>query len=116
MDYTIDEYKAIAIGRYGVSVEETKTMTLYEFGLYGLAYQVKKQDMRSDASYQAWQNQNVQSTKGKGKNVRSAYKKFNDFYDTEKDFESIFVTETQENKRRLSMAERNRRLNKNRGE
>lgn len=91
-------------------------MTPYEFGLYGLAYQVKKQDMRSNASYQSWQNQNVQATKGKGKNTRSAYKNFNDFYDAEKDFESIFVTEPQEKKRRLSMAERNRRLNKNRGE
>ena len=90
-------------------------MTLYEFGLYGLAYQVKKQDIRSNASYQSWQNQNVQATKGKGKNARSAYKKFSEFYDAEKDFESIFVTEIQEKKRRLSMAERNRRLNKKRG-
>ena len=97
-------------------MEETKAMTLHEFGLYGLAYQVKKQDMRLDASYQAWQNQNVQATKGKGKNAKSVYKSFNDFYDADKNFESIFVTKTQEKKRRLSMAERNRRLNKNRGE
>ena len=98
-----------------MSVEETKTMTMYEFGLYGLAYQIKKQDKRQDASYQSWQNQNVQATKGKGNNVRSAFRSFNDFYDAGRDFESI-MTGSSPQKRPVTIAELKKRQNENRGE
>lgn len=41
----------------------------------------------------AWFNQTVQATKGKGKNTRSIYKKFKDFYDWEKEIFNVFNPE-----------------------
>ena len=38
----------------------------------------------------AWFNQTVQATKGKGKNTRSIYKNFEDFYDWEQEIENVF--------------------------
>lgn len=51
-----------------------------------MAHQVKQQGDQLNASYQAWQNQTAQATKGSGKNIRSAYNSFRDFYDQEKEF------------------------------
>ena len=75
-----------------------------------MAHQVKQQGDQLTASYQAWQNQTAQATKGSGKNIRSAYNSFRDFYDQEKEFRNIFVPHSNK-KRRLSMAEMNRRIN-----
>lgn len=41
----------------------------------------------------AWFNQTVQATKGKGKNTRSIYKKFEDFYDWEQEIFNVFNPE-----------------------
>jgi hypothetical protein len=83
---------------------------MYEFRLLSIAYQVKLHDQQFDSAYQAWMNQQVQATKGSGKNVKSAYKTFDDFFNNKKQFERIFVPE-KDKKRRLTMAEKNRLLN-----
>ena len=38
----------------------------------------------------AWFNQTVQATKGKGRNTRSIYKNFDDFYNWEQEIENVF--------------------------
>lgn len=67
-----------------MSYVEAARTTLVEFEVYNTAYAIKQEDIRFNAAIQAWYNQTVQATKGKGKSVRSAYRTFNEFYDHEK--------------------------------
>lgn len=48
------------------------------------AHQLREVDKSYEMHLQAWVNQQVKATKGKGKNTKSAYKTFKDFYDYEK--------------------------------
>lgn len=92
---------------------EASRTTLEEFEIYNTAYLIKQEDMRYHSAIQAWFNQTVQATKGKGKSARSAYKTFDDFYNHKDEFDKIFNKEEvkQVNNKRLSLADRNRRLN-----
>lgn len=78
-----------------------------------MAYLIKQEDMRYHSAIQAWFNQTVQATKGKGKSARSAYRTFDDFYNHKDEFDKIFNKEEvkQVNNKRLSLADRNRKLN-----
>lgn len=91
---------------------EASRTTLEEFEIYNTAYLIKQEDMRYHSAIQAWFNQTVQATKGKGKSAKSAYRTFDDFYNHKNEFDKIFKKDEvkQENKR-LSLADRNRRLN-----
>lgn len=92
---------------------EASRTTLEEFEIYNTAYLIKQEDMRYHSAIQAWFNQTVQATKGSGKSARSAYRTFDDFYDHKNEFDRIFKKEDikQVNNKRLSLADRNRRLN-----
>lgn len=92
---------------------EASRTTLEEFEIYNMAYLIQQEDMRYHSAIQAWFNQTVQATKGKGKSARSAYKTFDDFYNHRDEFDKIFNKEEvkQVNNKRLSLADRNRRLN-----
>lgn len=92
---------------------EASRTTLEEFEIYNMAYLIQQEDMRYHSAIQAWFNQTVQATKGKGKSARSAYKTFDDFYNHKDEFDKIFNREEvkQVNNKRLSLADRNRRLN-----
>lgn len=92
---------------------EASRTTLEEFEIYNMAYLIQQEDMRYHSAIQAWFNQTVQATKGKGKSTKSAYKTFDDFYNHKDEFDKIFNKEQvkQVNNKRLSLADRNRRLN-----
>lgn len=92
---------------------EASQTTLEEFEIYNMAYLIQQEDLRYHSAIQAWFNQTVQATKGKGKSARSAYKTFDDFYNHKDEFDKIFNKEEvkQVNNKRLSLADRNRRLN-----
>ena len=92
---------------------EASQTTLEEFEIYNMAYLIQQEDLRYHSAIQAWFNQTVQATKGKGKIARSAYKTFDDFYNHKDEFDKIFNKEQvkQVNNKRLSLADRNRRLN-----
>lgn len=92
---------------------EASRTTLEEFEIYNMAYLIQQEDMRYHSAIQAWFNQTVQATKGKGKSARSAYKTFDDFYNHRDEFDKIFNKEEvkQVNNKRLNLADRNRRLN-----
>lgn len=91
---------------------EASQTTLEEFEIYNMAYLIQQEDLRYHSAIQAWFNQTVQATKGKGKSARSAYKTFDDFYNHKKEFDKIFKKdEVKPNNKRLSLADRNRRLN-----
>ena len=92
---------------------EASQTTLEEFEIYNMAYLIQQEDMRYHSAIQAWFNQTVQATKGKGKSARSAYRTFDDFYNHKDEFDKIFNKKEvkQVNNKRLSLADRNRRLN-----
>ncbi len=92
---------------------EASRTTLEEFEIYNMAYLIQQEDLRYHSAIQAWFNQTVQATKGKGKSARSAYKTFDDFYNHKDEFDKIFNKKEvkQVNNKRLSLADRNRRLN-----
>lgn len=97
---------------------EASRTTLEEFQIYNKAYLIQQEDMRYHSAIQAWFNQTVQATKGKGKSARSAYRTFDDFYNHKEEFDKIFRKEDikQVNNQRLSLADRNRRLNQSQNE
>lgn len=107
----------MAIGKYGLSYKETKTLTLYEFNLYGLAYQIQKHEKRADASFLAWQNNQATATVKRGKEIVSAYNSFSEFYDNQKDFDNVMLGDNStSNRRKMSVAEMNRLINAKRKE
>ena len=64
---------------------------------------------------QAWLNQSVQATKKRGKTTVSAYKDFDEFYNSEEQFNRIFESSKEKEKPKvLSLADRNRILSKSR--
>lgn len=96
---------------------EASRTTLEEFEIYNKAYLIQQEDMRYHSAIQAWFNQTVQATKGKGKSARSAYRTFDDFYNHKEEFDKIFKkNEVKPNNKRLSLADRNRRLNQSMSE
>lgn len=96
-----------------MTFKEASRTTLEEFEIYNTAYLIQQEDRRYNSAIQAWFNQTVQATKGKGKSARSAYKTFDDFYNHRDELDKIFNKEEvkQVNNKRLSLADRNRRLN-----
>ena len=92
---------------------EASRTTLEEFEIYNMAYLIQQEDRRYNSAIQAWFNQTVQATKGKGKSAKSAYRTFDDFYNHKDEFDKIFKKDEvkQVNNKRLSLADRNRRLN-----
>lgn len=95
-----------------MTFKEASRTTLEEFEIYNTAYLIQQEDMRYHSAIQAWLNQTVQATKGKGKSAKSAYRTFDDFYNHKNEFDKIFKKdEVKPNNKRLSLADRNRRLN-----
>lgn len=98
-----------------MSLLDAKRTTFAEFSLHETAYRIKQENIERNMAMQAWMNQTVQATKGKGRNARSAYKAFDDFYNSKECFEAIFNPPKPKKKKRLSLADRNRLLNQKRG-
>lgn len=96
-----------------MTFQEASRTTLEEFEIYNTAYLIQQEDMRYHSAIQAWFNQTVQATKGKGKSARSAYKMFDDFYNHKDEFDKIFKKDDvgQVKQKKTSLADRNRRLN-----
>lgn len=96
---------------------EASRTTLEEFEIYNKAYLIQQEGMRYHSAIQAWFNQTVQATKGKGKSAKSAYRTFDDFYNHKEEFDKIFKKDdVKPNNKRLSLADRNRRLNQSMNE
>lgn len=93
---------------------EAKRCTPIDFEIYNKGYQVRNQEQTRMIALQAWMNQSVQATKKRGKTSVSAYKDFNDFYNSEEHFNQIFEPDTEDKPRVLSLAEKNRLLSQSR--
>ena len=99
-----------------MTFQEASRTTLEEFEIYNTAYLIQQEDRRYNSAIQAWFNQTVQATKGSGKSAKSAYRTFDDFYNHKKEFDKIFSKEEVKQDKRLSLADRNRRLNQSMNE
>lgn len=86
---------------------EASRTTLREFSFYMESHRLKKEQSNRDIAMQSWLNQSAKATNKKGN--KSAYKDFSDFYN------KTFNGNKNENKK-VSMAERNYRMNKARKE
>lgn len=96
-----------------MTFKEASRTTLEEFEIYNTAYLIQQEDRRYNSAIQAWFNQTVQATKGKGKRARSAFKTFDDFYNHKDEFDKIFRKDEvgQVKQKKMSLADKNRRLN-----
>ena len=86
----------------GYTPREVGRVTMREFSYYAEAERLKTERSNRNIALQAWLNQSAQATNKKG--TKSAYKNFQDFYD--KNFGS-----NKKDKKVVSIAERNYRLN-----
>lgn len=115
-EITIDEYKAIAIALFDVSLLEASRMTMYEYKMRMFAYEIKRQKDMEKISISAWLNNQAKATKQIGKKQIPYFKKFENFYNSEKQFNLIiFGKDEKQIARRMSIAELNRKLNKKKG-
>lgn len=71
------------MGQFGMTLEEALRNTPRAFFYYQRAYQVELQEKMFLASFSAWQNVVVKSTKGTGKNEKPMFTKFDQFYNYE---------------------------------
>lgn len=100
------------MGQFGMSLLEAKRCTPADFEIYKLARRVKRQQEHETLALQAWFNQSVQATKKQGKKHIPKYKSFNEFYDSEEMFYSIFHPDYKKPKQNITLADLNRRINR----
>ena len=106
---------AICIGRFNLSLLESKRCTPVDFEIYNKGYLIRNQEKTRLLAMQAWLNQSVKATKKRGKTSVSVYKDFDDFYNSEEQFNRIFESSKLEEKpKALSLADKNRILSKSR--
>lgn len=98
------------IARHGLTYIEAANTTLEQFYIYNTAYAIQQEDIRHNSAIQAWFNQSVKATKGKGKSSKSVYKNFEDFYNHKEEFDKLFEPTKAINKK-LSLADKNKLLN-----
>nr|DAO13620.1 MAG TPA: hypothetical protein [Caudoviricetes sp.] len=92
-----------------MSYSEAYNTTPHQFNIYHKAFKIRVKDELFLRAKAAWFNQTVQATKGKGKNTRSIYKNFDDFYNWEQEIENIF--NPKEEKSQHSLADVNELMN-----
>lgn len=112
MDYTVADIIAIHVGKFGMNLREARRSLPKDFPLLLKAHSIASQEKEYYISLQAWQSQAVQATTGSGKNTKSKYRNFNDFYDNRVRFNSAMGRQQPEEENKLTLADRNRLLNK----
>ena len=98
------------MARFGLTYRQAFNTTIEEFNIYQKAFEIRLVDNLHIAANTAWYTQAAKATKGKGKNIRSAYEDFNDFFDYGSEFRNIFDSKVKKSKKN-TMAEANRLMN-----
>lgn len=70
-------------------IKDIERMTLNEYQLRMEAYQLQKVDRQEELALQAWFNQSVKATKGKGKHQKPYYTKFTELYNAEEQKDKV---------------------------
>ena len=71
------------------SMREIEKMTLNEYLIRMEAFQLQTIKRNEELAYQAWLNQQVQATTGSPKNPKPKFKKFDQFFDTNKMIDEV---------------------------
>ena len=71
------------------SLYDIQILTLYEYEARMYAYRLKQIDKQQDMHLQAWLNHQVTATKESGKKIVPVFKKFEDFFNYEKQIEEV---------------------------
>lgn len=90
-----------------MSPTEASRTTMREFSYYAESHRLKEEQKTKDIALQSWINQSAKATNEKGD--KSAYKNFQDFYD------KSFNDDKNGDNEKMSIAERNWRLNQKKG-
>ena len=88
---------------------------MYQLEVLQIAFRIKEQNKRKNMAMQAFYNLNSKATKGEGKNVRSMYENFTDFYDNEKEFREALRPVAKVDDKKKSTSSLNAILNPKRG-
>ena len=105
----------VCIGQHGLSYLEARRCSLYQLEVLQVGYRVSEQIKRKNMALQAFYSLNVKATKGEGKNVKSKYETFGDFYDEEKEFKEALRPPKNVDKPQRSTSKLNAILNPKRG-
>lgn len=72
-----------------VSMQEIEKMTFDEYLIRLEAFQLRTIKRNEELAYQAWLNQQVQATTGSSKNPKPKFRKFGQFFDTNKMIDEV---------------------------
>ena len=72
-----------------VSMQEVEKMTFDEYLIRLEAFQLRTIKRNEELAYQAWLNQQVQATTGSSKNPKPKFRKFDQFFDTNKMIDEV---------------------------
>lgn len=72
-----------------VSMQEIEKMTFDEYLIRLEAFQLRAIKRNEELAYQAWLNQQVQATTGSSKNPKPKFRKFDQFFDTNKMIDEV---------------------------
>lgn len=72
-----------------VSIREIERMTFDEYLIRLEAFQLRTIKRNEELAYQAWLNQQVQATTGSSKNPKPKFRKFEQFFDTNKMIDEV---------------------------
>ena len=72
-----------------VSMQEIEKMTFDEYLIRLEAIQLRTIKRNEELAYQAWLNQQVQATTGSSKNPKPKFRKFDQFFDTNKMIDEV---------------------------
>ena len=72
-----------------VSMREIEKMTFDEYLIRVEAFQLRTIKRNEELAYQAWLNQQVQATTGSSKNPKPKFRKFDQFFDTNKMIDEV---------------------------
>lgn len=72
-----------------VSMREIERMTFDEYLIRLEAFQLRTIKRNEELAYQAWLNQQVQATTGSSKNPKPKFRKFEQFFDTNKMIDEV---------------------------
>lgn len=71
------------------SMQEIEKMTFDEYLIRLEAFQLRTIKRNEELAYQAWLNQQVQATTGSSKNPKPKFKRFDQFFDTNKMIDEV---------------------------
>ena len=107
-EITYSEMLAICMAYFGMTLLEARRCTVREYHVNMIAYRLREHKEIYHMNLLAWQINQARAVK---KNGNPAFRNFRQFYDSEKNFIQALKGKSIKEKKQMSMAEMNMRLN-----